>query len=539
MSSRVRSYSVFRIVVCVQLMGCAVLFFGCAEMLSESGWENPDLTSNNYALASNGGRIIVCEEDMERPGSGDTLNNGITSSELWDQGEGWQCHFSGTLLNSARSTFRTDESRVKNTAMGWVIVEFPKVVTINRVVVYTVDSPRYPAHKYGVRDLGIYFQEDDDSPWFLVEPRARNIGVKSGRLYGNQSGVIDCRINARQAKRIRILVEETNDSKQLSPWRSYLYSDNYVWFAALARQLEGTVRLVEIEAYGAQRIATSSPVVRLGIRGQEISADIAEEIDLASEYGILLLGLEEGSPAAKKRAEINIGERRIVHQGVEYLVDSDILVDIDGSEIREVEDIKRILATREVGDTIKLGIISSSGQRKNVSIYLEPGPGNEGDSRDRPEPVAELRRSTRSSQTGLVGKPAPSFALRDLNSKEIGLADFRGKVVVLDFWATWCAPCVKEIPHFIELYKEYKEQDFMMLGVSVDNGTRVVESFARKHQVNYPILMADSEVRQAYGGIPSIPTTFVIDKTGRIQRQYIGYRDKSVFEADIRALLAE
>ncbi len=511
-------------------------------MLSESGWENPDLTSNNYALASNGGKIIVCEEDMERPGSADTLNNGITSSELWDQGEGWQCHFSGSLLNSTRSTFRNDESRVRNTAMGWVIVEFPKVVTINRVVIYTVDSPKYPAHQYGVRDLGIYFQGDDDSPWFLVEPRARNIGVKSGRVYGNKSGVIDCRINPRQAKRIRILVEETNDSKQLSPWRNYLYTDNYVWFEALARQLEGTVRLVEIEAYGSKRIGMSSPVVRLGIQGQEISADIAEKLGLASDYGILLLELVEGSPAAKKRAEIKIGERRIAYQGAEYLVDSDILVDIDGIEIREVEDIRRILATKEAGDTIELGIISSSGEGKNVSIYLEPEPGSEPYSKGKsgnPEPVAELRESTRPGQTGLVGKPAPSFVLRDLNGKEFRLADFKGKAVILDFWASWCQPCVKEIPHFIELYREYKEQDFMMLGISLDRGAGVARSFVRQHQVNYPILMADSRVRQAYGGIRSIPTTFVIDKTGRIQRQYVGYRSKSVFEADIKALLAE
>jgi len=150
----------------------------------------------------------------------------------------------------------------------------------------------------------------------------------------------------------------------------------------------------------------------------------------------------------------------------------------------------------------------------------------------------QLPEVFRPGQTDMVGKPAPDFALRDLDGKEVKLADFKGKVVILDFWATWCPPCVKEIPHFIELYREYKEQDFAMVGISVDRGIGVVKSFAQQHQVNYPILMADGKVQQAYGGIRSIPTTFVTDKEGRIQRYYVGYRDKAVFEADIKALLA-
>jgi len=138
------------------------------------------------------------------------------------------------------------------------------------------------------------------------------------------------------------------------------------------------------------------------------------------------------------------------------------------------------------------------------------------------------------------GKPAPSFTLQDLNGKTVSLSDFKGKVVILDFWATWCPPCVVEIPHFIELYKQYKDQGFAMVGISLDReGIGVVESFARKYQVNYLILMADSQVANAYGGITGIPTTFVIDPAGNIRQKYIGYRDKAVFEADIKALLAE
>ncbi len=138
------------------------------------------------------------------------------------------------------------------------------------------------------------------------------------------------------------------------------------------------------------------------------------------------------------------------------------------------------------------------------------------------------------------GKPAPSFTLQDLNGKTVSLSDFKGKVVVLDFWATWCPPCVKEIPHFIALYEQYKDQGFAMVGISVDSeGISVVKSFARKYQVNYPILMTDGQVDKVYGGIPSIPTTFVIDSAGNIRQKYVGYRDKAVFEADIKKLLAE
>ena len=135
---------------------------------------------------------------------------------------------------------------------------------------------------------------------------------------------------------------------------------------------------------------------------------------------------------------------------------------------------------------------------------------------------------------------APSFTLRDLNGKQVSLSDFKGKVVILDFWATWCGPCVIEIPHFIELYKQYKDQGFAMVGISLDRGgTGVVEAFVRKYKVNYPILMTDGRVDRVYGGIKYIPTTFVIDAAGNIRQKYTGYKDKAVFEADIKALLAE
>ena len=396
MLSRMRGFSSFKVVMYIHLAGFVVFFFGCAQIFSKSGWEDTNLC--NYALECNGGSVSVSGGDMGSSGGADTLNNGITSSELWGRGEGWQCSFSGSIMSSARSVFRDDESRVRNTAMGWAIVEFADVINLSRIVIYTVDSEKYPANMYGVRDLGIYFQEDDNSSWLPVTPYVTKIGLKSGRIYGNESGVIDVRIRQRQAKRIRILVEETNDTKALSPWRRYYRSDANQWLAVQIRDVEGTVRLVEVEAYGtgedvieppdsaddssanlnqlfgqtefSNETASLRPAVWLGIRGQEISADAAKALGLASDYGILLLELAESSPAAAKRAEIKIGERKMEYKGVEYPVGSDILVDIDGSKIRGNADIRRILAIKEAEDIVELGIISSSGQRKKVSIRL-------------------------------------------------------------------------------------------------------------------------------------------------------------------------
>ncbi len=144
------------------------------------------------------------------------------------------------------------------------------------------------------------------------------------------------------------------------------------------------------------------------------------------------------------------------------------------------------------------------------------------------------------SERGITGKPAPAFTLLDLNGKKISLSDFKGKVVIIDFWATWCPPCVKEIPHFIDLYKEYKDKGLAIVGISVDHqGINVVKAFNKRYKINYPILMADSQVSRAYGNIRSIPTTFVIDPSGNFQKMYVGYRSKSVFEEDLKKLLPD
>jgi peroxiredoxin len=135
---------------------------------------------------------------------------------------------------------------------------------------------------------------------------------------------------------------------------------------------------------------------------------------------------------------------------------------------------------------------------------------------------------------------APDFTLTSTDGKQIKLSDFRGKVVVVDFWATWCPPCKAEIPDFIKLYSQYKSDGFQMLGVSLDQGgLKDVIPFMKDHGMNYPVVLGTEEVVSAYGGIRGIPTTFVIDKKGYVRGAFEGYRQASVFENLVKQLLAE
>jgi cytochrome c biogenesis protein CcmG/thiol:disulfide interchange protein DsbE len=133
---------------------------------------------------------------------------------------------------------------------------------------------------------------------------------------------------------------------------------------------------------------------------------------------------------------------------------------------------------------------------------------------------------------------APDFALSDLNGNTVKLSDYKGNVVIIDFWATWCGPCRRGIPEFIELQDEYGEDNLTILGISVDQGDlSVVPAFAEKYGINYPILYANQDVQRKYGPIRSIPTAFIIDKEGKVRDMAIGLRPKSYFKRTIDSLL--
>ncbi|MCH8011310.1 MAG: TlpA family protein disulfide reductase [Candidatus Marinimicrobia bacterium] len=132
---------------------------------------------------------------------------------------------------------------------------------------------------------------------------------------------------------------------------------------------------------------------------------------------------------------------------------------------------------------------------------------------------------------------APDFSLLNTEEELVNLSDFKGKVIILNFWATWCGPCKMEIPGFVKLQKKYKD-DLVIIGISLDQrGENVVLPFIERFGINYPILYGDSKVIRDYGGIQGIPTTFVIDRNLVIQRKYIGYRSDELFKKDIEEFI--
>jgi cytochrome c biogenesis protein CcmG/thiol:disulfide interchange protein DsbE len=135
--------------------------------------------------------------------------------------------------------------------------------------------------------------------------------------------------------------------------------------------------------------------------------------------------------------------------------------------------------------------------------------------------------------------PAPNFTLADLSGRSVSLSDYRGKVVLLDFWATWCDPCRDEIPHFVRLQSEYGGQGLQILGVSMDDGPEPVREFYQHFHINYPVVMGNAKTGELYGGILGLPVAFLIDRDGRIYSRHIGATDSSVFESEISTLLKE
>jgi cytochrome c biogenesis protein CcmG/thiol:disulfide interchange protein DsbE len=135
-------------------------------------------------------------------------------------------------------------------------------------------------------------------------------------------------------------------------------------------------------------------------------------------------------------------------------------------------------------------------------------------------------------------KPAPEFTLKDADGRTVKLSDYKGKIVLLNFWATWCGPCKLEIPWFAEFERKYKDRGFAVLGVSMDEeGWEVVKPFLSEMQVNYRVVLGDEAVAKAYQGVESLPTTFIIDREGRIAATHVGLVSKGRYEKDLTELL--
>lgn len=138
-----------------------------------------------------------------------------------------------------------------------------------------------------------------------------------------------------------------------------------------------------------------------------------------------------------------------------------------------------------------------------------------------------------------AGTAAPDFELKSLDGKNVKLSDYRGKAVLLNFWATWCAPCKIEMPWFVELNKKYQAQGLVIVGVAMDDsGEGEIAKFAKEEGVNYPILLGKDSVGDAYGGVQFLPSTFYISRDGKIVKSNFGILGESDIEDNIKLALA-
>ena len=156
-----------------------------------------------------------------------------------------------------------------------------------------------------------------------------------------------------------------------------------------------------------------------------------------------------------------------------------------------------------------------------------------------PEKISQTEKTqTPQVSTNTTYPIAPNFELTGSDGNIVRLSDFKGKVVILDFWATWCGPCRQEIPGYIDLYNKYNDKGLEIIGVSLDqDGWTPVRPFMESYNINYPIVMGTMQVVQAYGGIRSIPTTFIINRNGEVVERKIGARPVEYFEQILSNLL--
>lgn len=133
--------------------------------------------------------------------------------------------------------------------------------------------------------------------------------------------------------------------------------------------------------------------------------------------------------------------------------------------------------------------------------------------------------------------PAPDFTLKDLEGNEVSLSDYKGEVVLLNFWATWCGPCKIEMPWFVEFQRQYKDKGFTVLAVSLDDDIDPVAPFVEKYELNFPVVWGDNETADKFGGVAALPTTLIINREGEIVDSHTGLVSKSVYVEQIESLL--
>jgi peroxiredoxin len=147
--------------------------------------------------------------------------------------------------------------------------------------------------------------------------------------------------------------------------------------------------------------------------------------------------------------------------------------------------------------------------------------------------------AARAQTVSLVGNKAPEFTRKDFSGARIDLAGFRGKVVLLDFWATWCASCQVEMPTFVLWQQHYGPRGLQVIGISMDDDPAMARRLSAKLQLNYPAAMGDEKLGQLYGGVLGLPLTYLIDRKGIVRAKFQGETDLKTIETQLKALLAE
>jgi len=132
---------------------------------------------------------------------------------------------------------------------------------------------------------------------------------------------------------------------------------------------------------------------------------------------------------------------------------------------------------------------------------------------------------------------APDFMLKTIDGTSLRLSDYRGKVVLLDFWATWCAPCQEEIPRFVEWQNQYRDRGLQVIGVSMDDSPAPVQRFSREFRVNYPVAVGTQNIASQYGGILGLPVNFVIGRNGKIKAKHLGLYDLTLLKRELNEQL--
>ena len=155
--------------------------------------------------------------------------------------------------------------------------------------------------------------------------------------------------------------------------------------------------------------------------------------------------------------------------------------------------------------------------------------------RSAPEIAGSVRPS---SVPEIRGKQAADFALPDVEGMTVRMADFQDKVLLVNFWATWCQPCLIEIPWFLEFQEQYGPQGFEVIGISLDDeGAEVVKPFMEKHGMTYTVLIGDEEATELFGGILGLPTSFLVDRDGKYYSMHRGLVSRDIIEDELLALL--